>query len=192
MFSIDVVLKVWSHSLFRSGEAKHVSGITYIFTTDLLNLFLSYSAFYIAGIMMYKFGLEFFNGSITTLATDRFKSAQTFTKRKNSFRNSPHYWPCLFIPLVGAAQGINQAAQCVGAILISPLIKKFPTRTILACSIFFFGLMTALLLIVDAATGGEIKPKGAKSPSYGHWNPNLVRPFVFFFLSLFITIPVSK
>ena len=44
-----------------------------------------YSALYIAGIMMYKLGLEFFNGSITTLATDRFKAANTFTKREVSF-----------------------------------------------------------------------------------------------------------
>lgn len=41
-----------------------------------------FSGFYIVGIMMYKFGLEFFNGSITTLATDRFNSTNTFTKRK--------------------------------------------------------------------------------------------------------------
>lgn len=33
---------------------------------------------------MYKLGLEFFNGSITTLATDRFKAANTFTKREIS------------------------------------------------------------------------------------------------------------
>ena len=38
------------------------------------------SAVYIAGIMFYKLGLEFFNGSITSLATDRFTSARTFTK----------------------------------------------------------------------------------------------------------------
>jgi hypothetical protein len=37
-------------------------------------------AFYIAGIMSYKFGLEAFNGSIVTLATDRFNAANTFTK----------------------------------------------------------------------------------------------------------------
>lgn len=43
------------------------------------------SGFYIAGIMMYKLGLEFFNGSIATLATDRFKAAATFTKRKAVF-----------------------------------------------------------------------------------------------------------
>lgn len=51
------------------------------------------SAFYIGGIFFYKWGLEFFNGSITTLATDRFKASNAFTK-------------------LGAAQGINQAAQC--------------------------------------------------------------------------------
>ncbi|KAF8154282.1 major facilitator superfamily domain-containing protein [Crassisporium funariophilum] len=112
-------------------------------------------AFYIAGIMMYKLGLEFFNGSITTLATDRFASKLTFTK-------------------LGAAQGVNQAAQCVGAILIAPLIKKFPTRSVLAGAIFLFGIMTVILLVVDAATGGKMKAAGAKKPSYGDWNPNLI------------------
>ena len=54
---------------------------------------------YIVGIMFYKFGLEAFNGSIVTLATDRFNAANTFTK-------------------LGALTGLNQAMQCVGAILI--------------------------------------------------------------------------
>ncbi|KAM0790850.1 hypothetical protein ACM66B_004693 [Microbotryomycetes sp. NB124-2] len=112
-------------------------------------------AWYIGGIMCYKLGLEFFNGSITTLATDRFTAADTFTK-------------------LGAAQGINQAAQCVGAILVAPLVRKFQTRTVLAGSIVFFALMTMILLIVDAATGGEIKPAGAKKPLYGSWDPNLI------------------
>jgi hypothetical protein len=56
---------------------------------------------------------------------------------------------------VGAAQGINQAAQCVGAILIAPLVKKWATRTILAGAIFFFAIMTSILLIVDAASGAK-------------------------------------
>jgi hypothetical protein len=112
-------------------------------------------AIYIGGIMFYKLGLEFFNGSITTLATDRFKAANTFTK-------------------LGAAQGINQAAQCVGAILIAPLIKQWPTRTVLTAAIIFFGLMTMILLIVDAATHGKIKPKASAKPIYGTWNPNAI------------------
>lgn len=111
-------------------------------------------AFYIGGIMMYKLGLEFFNGSITTLATDRFKAAQTFTK-------------------LAAASGVNQAAQCVGAILIAPLIQKWPTRTILAFAVIVFSLMTTILLIVDASTGGTIKKVGGKV-DYGDWNPNLI------------------
>lgn len=54
---------------------------------------------------------------------------------------------------VGAAQGVNQAAQCVGAIMIAPLVKRWPTRTVLSFAILMFGLMTTILLIVDAATG---------------------------------------
>ncbi|KAF5334910.1 hypothetical protein D9611_010003 [Ephemerocybe angulata] len=110
---------------------------------------------YIAGIMFYKLGLEFFNGSITTLATDRFNAANTFTK-------------------LGAAQGINQAAQCVGAILIAPLVKKFPTRSVLSTAIILFALMTALLLIVDAATGGHFKDLNTNKARYGSWPPNLI------------------
>jgi len=58
---------------------------------------------------------------------------------------------------VGAASGLNQAAQCVGAILIAPLIKRWHTRTVLASAIIFFALMTMILLIVDAATGAHSK-----------------------------------
>jgi hypothetical protein len=106
--------------------------------------------------MFYKLGLEFFNGSITTLATDRFKSENAFTK-------------------LGAAQGINQAAQCVGAILIAPLIKRWPTRSVLASAILFFSLMTAILLIVDAATGGKIRFNVAGDKvQYGDWDPNAI------------------
>lgn len=49
-------------------------------------------ALYIAGIMCYKFGLEAFNGSITTLAADRFKEVSAFKK-------------------LGMLQGLNQAFQ---------------------------------------------------------------------------------
>lgn len=110
---------------------------------------------YIAGIMCYKVGLEFFNGSITTLASDRFKQAEAFTK-------------------LGAAQGVNQAAQCVGAILIAPLVKRWPTRTVLSIAILTFGLMTTLLLIIDAATGGQFKDIENNKVRYGNWPPNLI------------------
>ncbi|KAI5803979.1 major facilitator superfamily domain-containing protein [Peziza echinospora] len=113
-------------------------------------------AIYVVGIMFYKLGLEAFNGSIVTLATDRFKATNAFEK-------------------LGVLQGLNQAFQCVGAILIAPLIKRWPTRTVLAVAVSIFGILTAVLLIVDASTGGKIKVPGGKV-TYGSWNPNALFP----------------
>lgn len=113
-------------------------------------------AIYVLGIMFYKLGLEAFNGSITTLAVDRF-GKQAFKKQ-------------------GILQGLNQAFQCVGSILIAPLIKRFPTRSVLATAVFVFGILTALLMIVDASTGGKVKPADASKPIYGSWNPDALFP----------------
>lgn len=111
---------------------------------------------YIGGIMMYKFGLEFFNGSITTLATDRFRAESAITK-------------------LGAAQGLNQAMQVVGSIAIAPLVRSYPTRTVLSAAAVGFGLMTTILLIVDAATGGKIRQPGGPV-TYGNWPADLIFP----------------
>lgn len=40
--------------------------------------------------MAYKLGLEFFNGSIITLATDRFSTAHTYSKR--TYTNGIRAW----------------------------------------------------------------------------------------------------
>lgn len=124
---------------------------------------------YILGIVLYKFGLEAFNGSIITLATNRFdqdalrsgRSAHTFEK-------------------VGYVAGLNQALQCIGSILVAPLIKHFPTRTVLAIATIAFAIFTAILIILDAATGGSIKPKHFNSTDlnefsyYGHYDSNWI------------------
>lgn len=64
--------------------------------------------------------------------------------------------------------------QCVGSILIAPLIKAYPTRTVLATAIWGFGLLTMILLIVDAATGGKIATNGVKH--YGSYDPVGIYP----------------
>ncbi|KAF9111526.1 hypothetical protein BGX27_004784 [Mortierella sp. AM989] len=110
---------------------------------------------YMAGIMMYKFGLEAFTGSITLLATDRFKSTNMFES-------------------LAVLQGLNQAFQCVGSIAIAPLIKKFPTRTVLAAAIAMFGVLSAVIIIIDVSTGGKI-PIG-KETRYGSWDPIILFP----------------
>ncbi|KAF9123591.1 hypothetical protein BGX30_001341 [Mortierella sp. GBA39] len=110
---------------------------------------------YMAGIMLYKFGLEAFTGSITLLATDRFKQANVFSN-------------------LAILQGLNQAFQCVGSIAIAPLIRRFPTRSVLSASIFFFGLLSALIIIIDVSTGGKIPENGVKR--YGQWNYVILFP----------------
>ncbi|KAH7039213.1 major facilitator superfamily domain-containing protein [Linnemannia elongata] len=110
---------------------------------------------YMAGIMLYKFGLEAFTGSITLLATDLFKA-------ENRFSN------------LAVLQGLNQAFQCVGSIAIAPLIRRFPTRSVLSASIFLFGLLSAIIIIIDVSTGGRIPENGVKR--HGQWNSVILFP----------------
>jgi MFS family permease len=107
---------------------------------------------YIFGIVFYKFGLEAFNGSIIALATNRFD--QDALKSRT---------PAHTFEKVGVVAGLNQALQCIGSILIAPLIKRWPTRTVLSIAIFIFAIFTAILIVLDAATGGNIKPKNFNS-----------------------------
>lgn len=126
-------------------------------------------AMYIAGIMMYKFGLEAFNGSVIALATNRYDALERRTKVSITFQR------------VGLLTGLNQAFQCVGSILIAPLIKRYPTKNVLACAILIFGVMSSILLILDAATGGRFVPKGHSTDSddfsyYGDYNTDGMIP----------------
>ncbi|KAG0015943.1 hypothetical protein BGZ81_011466 [Podila clonocystis] len=110
---------------------------------------------YVIGIMLYKFGLEAFTGSITLLATDRFNE-------QNTFKN------------LAILQGLNQAFQCVGSIAIAPLIKRFPTKSVLSTAIFIFGLLSAIIIIIDVSTGGKIPLEGKQR--YGAWNSLILFP----------------
>ena len=112
---------------------------------------------YIAGIMMYKFGLEAFNGSVIALATNRYDALEQRTDVSITFQR------------VGLLTGLNQAFQCVGSILIAPLIKRYPTKNVLACAILIFGIMSSILLILDAATGGRFAPKGHNADDFSYY-----------------------
>jgi MFS family permease len=126
---------------------------------------------YILGIMLYKFGLEAFNGAIITLATNRYD--------QDAYNSGT---PSRTFEKVGLISGLNQAFQCVGSILIAPLIKRWPTRTVLSVAIFVFAIFTAILMIVDAATGGRIKPADFNQTHkddfsyYGRYNTDGIIP----------------
>jgi len=84
---------------------------------------------------------------------------------------------------VGLITGLNQAFQCVGSILIAPLIKRYRTKNVLVCAILVFGLCTAILLILDGSTGGRIIPRNWSKTHkkddfsyYGDYNTDAIIP----------------
>ncbi|WEW56260.1 hypothetical protein PRK78_001699 [Emydomyces testavorans] len=127
---------------------------------------------YILGIMIYKLGLEAFIGSIVALATNRYDY--------DAFK--AHTPPKTF-ERVGLLSGLNQACQCIGSILIAPLVRRAAPKMVLAVSVLVFGLFTALLLILDASTGGTFVPAEYRKnhPSmdfhyYGRYNTDGMIP----------------
>ncbi|OJD10488.1 hypothetical protein AJ78_08515 [Emergomyces pasteurianus Ep9510] len=129
-------------------------------------------ALYVVGIMLYKFGLEAFNGSIVALATNRYDyDAFVSNSTSKTFER------------VGLLTGLNQAFQCIGAILIAPLVRRAPTKLVLAISVLAFGFFTAVLLMVDAITGGKFVPKNFRNSHprndfsyYGKYNTDGLIP----------------
>ena len=142
------------HPSFQSSSSPTVSSIIPIFKMPVEKSFPMFTrdekrniAIYIAGIMLYKFGIEAFNGSIVALAANRydFDAAVTGSTPRTFER-------------VGLLSGLNQAFQCVGSMLIHPLVTRFPKHLILATAVLVFSLLTAVLLIIDGSTGGTIRP----------------------------------
>lgn len=109
--------------------------------------------FYSIGIMSYKFAMEYFNGAFLTMSNERFG--------ENRYAK------------MGILTGLNYAAQGFGSIVISPLIKRLPTRYVLCAAVIMFGVVSAMILIVDAATGGIVKFKTIDNTThYGSWSPD--------------------
>ncbi|KAE8395185.1 hypothetical protein BDV23DRAFT_168792 [Aspergillus alliaceus] len=128
--------------------------------------------FYILGIMIYKFGLEAFNGSIVALATNRYDYDAMRTKT-----------PAKTFQRVGLMVGLNQACQCIGSILIAPLIRRFPPQIVLSSAVLVFAFFSTLLLIMDASTGGTFAPPGFRDHHpehdfhyYGQYNTDGMIP----------------
>ncbi|KAI9017424.1 hypothetical protein BC832DRAFT_596546 [Gaertneriomyces semiglobifer] len=112
--------------------------------------------FYVVGIMCYKFALESYTGTISSLALDRFPVAQRFFYK-------------------GFLDGFNQAAQCIGSIAVAPLMRRFKVKNVLAVAISVFALISSLGMIIEGATGGK-PPRGDKEAIAGAWDPRFIIP----------------
>jgi MFS family permease len=166
-FSQSIIENLTKIYNFSENEKNLIKQVWYLFSSkEKRNILI-----YIIGIMIYKFGVEAFNGSIVALAANRFDrdashsggTVETFEK-------------------VGLIVGLNQLCQCIGSILISPLIKRWLTRSVLSISTLVFAFSAASLMIIDAATGGKIKPSNFRPmyqndySYYGRYPTNIIIP----------------
>ncbi|KAK1752047.1 major facilitator superfamily domain-containing protein [Echria macrotheca] len=149
------------------GKIEFIEGLRSFTAQERRNIII-----YVAGIMMYKFGLEAFNGSIVALATNRY-----------DYESIQDHTPSRTFERVGLLTGLNQACQCIGSILIAPLVKRYPTKNVISAAVAIFGLCSALLLILDAATGGTFMPVAYRTNHpknewsyYGKYNTDAIIP----------------
>lgn len=69
--------------------------------------------------MVYKFDIEAFNGSILTLATNRYDQDALFNRNESG----------RIFDRFGRLSSLNQACQCIASILITPLTKRDSSRS---------------------------------------------------------------
>ncbi len=141
-------------------------------------------AFYTGGIMCYKFVLEFMNGCMSNLILGRI-AASTLPKGLAV----SDVWTIL--------QSISLIFQCIGCIVVAPLIRRWDTSKVLALSILSFAIVIALIPIIEASTGGTIPPANAKPiTAPGASAPTLVQDQKQYFgawnvLILFAIFPIA-
>lgn len=148
------------------GKIKFFTSGTLFTAQEKQNIF-----FYIFGIMLYKFGVEAFNGAIITLATNRYdQDAHATHTETRTFEK------------VGLLIGLNQASQCIGSVLIGPLIKRWRTQMVLSITIFVFAVSTSVFMIVDVTTGGYMRPNDFRPAHkndfhyYGKYRTDILLP----------------
>ncbi|ORZ31760.1 hypothetical protein BCR44DRAFT_1441579 [Catenaria anguillulae PL171] len=114
-------------------------------------------AIYTLGMMAYKFALENLSGCFSNIVLQRVAINPSST------------WSTIV--------SINFAAQSVGSLLVSPLIKRWPTARVLSTTIIVFALLVAVVPIMELLTGGGrdgTLMAGEKGYKFGRWNVMIV------------------
>jgi MFS family permease len=106
--------------------------------------------FYIIGIMIYKFALETMNACINGIVLNRLPKNQ----------GSGATWANM--------QGLNLACQCIGSLIIGPLVKRFHAKNVIATAILLMGLTALLVPVLELTSGGKI-PQSAGSNDAKFW-----------------------
>ncbi|ORZ31763.1 hypothetical protein BCR44DRAFT_1416876 [Catenaria anguillulae PL171] len=114
-------------------------------------------AIYIMGIMGYKFALENLSGCFSNIILQRVP------------QNPSTVWSTIV--------SVNFAAQSIGSLLVSPLMKRWPTSRVLSTAIITFGLLVAIVPILEFFTGGGrdgTLTAGEKKYKFGQYDPMIV------------------
>ncbi|ORZ38154.1 major facilitator superfamily domain-containing protein [Catenaria anguillulae PL171] len=93
------------------------------------NLFI-----YMVGICGYKFALETLSGCMGALVQTRTKISPAAT------------WATVL--------SFHFICQGIGSFLLSPLMKRWPTSRVLAVALFCYGVLVAIIPILEGTTGG--------------------------------------
>ncbi len=92
--------------------------------------------------MLYKFGIETYVGALALMAQERFKQESAMS-------------------MLGILMALNQFMQCVGSVLVAPLMKQFSTPTILSGAICCFALLIMISVVLEFVTGGRLPFSGS-------------------------------
>jgi hypothetical protein len=75
----------------------------------------------------------------------------------------------------GIVLSVNYAMQSIGSLAVAPMIKRWSTQKVLSTAIFTFGIMVAIIPILEGVTGGGSTGFGnEKSYVGGNWSPLFV------------------
>lgn len=99
-------------------------------------------ACYIIGVMCYKFGLESYNGTVKSLAVDRFTTA-----------GFPVY------QYTGYLEGLQAATQCVGSIIVGPMMRLYSVKSVLTFFLIVYAFISMIIMAVEHANGGTMPTK---------------------------------
>ncbi|KAJ3104243.1 hypothetical protein HDU97_009411 [Phlyctochytrium planicorne] len=141
--------------------------------TEKRNIFI-----YTTGLVFYKFVLETLGACMSGIVLNRL-GYDPVTKKAGP--STGLTWT--------AMQSINLTCQCLGSLLIGPLVKRFRAGTIITSTTFAFSAALLIIPTLEGATGGrmpQVNTKGSSIPStWGSWSPYLL--YLFFPLFGFFT-----
>jgi len=132
---------VYSSALFTIIMSNKNNAIDTTFSRDEK----SNITMFIIGIMCFKFAFESLNSSVSFLAQEKFAKSISLTM-------TPVLTSCFNI------------MQCICSIGAAQLLVRFRTNVILAFSMFCFGGLALILIIINASTGGTFTKQGDWSP----------------------------